>query len=85
MMLDLEGHHVGVWRLRVAFCESHDGSCESRVKGGDLGVGLMTREGEGDRKMEKVTLLVLLCSNHPWASLFFLHLSSVSFPIFSFT
>lgn len=34
MMLDLEGHHVGVWRLRVAFCESHDGSCERWRPGG---------------------------------------------------
>lgn len=52
-MLFLEVHHGGVWRLRIrAFCESHDGSCEDRMEGGNLGAGLMKREREGDRKME---------------------------------
>jgi len=50
--LFLEVLHEGVWRLRIAFCESHDGSCEDRMEGGNLGISLMKREGEGDRQME---------------------------------
>lgn len=32
MTLDLEVQHVGTWRLRVLFCRSLHGSCESKVK-----------------------------------------------------
>lgn len=47
-MLDLEGHHVDVQRLRVPFGGSYDGACESRVKECNLEVGLMEKEGGGE-------------------------------------
>ena len=52
MTLFLEVHHEGVWRLRIAFCESHDRSCEDRMEGGNLGVGLMKGGGGGQKDGE---------------------------------
>lgn len=49
-MLDLEGHHVDVQRLRVPFGGSYDGACESRVKECNLEVGLMEKEGGGEER-----------------------------------
>lgn len=37
-------------------------------------------KGQEEGKTEKVTSLVIFCSNHSQALLFFLHLSSMKFP-----